>query len=215
VTTLSTKPDKRHTFDLNSSVTVPATIVDLLCTGQNLSPFDRGLSTRVADVTININKITMTDGKMHIHRQIGWTVGDNDGTSAICKFTKTFVSGARFNFKDTIGTLTYGSLETDDYVALRKLFWCYDDMERTLPLVKFFGEVLLKLFGIIRVSNYIFWNYNCGQFLFKSSSVGEPVALGDVDCSQMSTLGEFLRFRLCRHVSKADLAAKLQEHYPE
>jgi hypothetical protein len=195
-------------YDLNSSVTIPAAIIDLTSVGRSIEPFDQGRKVRALDVSIDARKITIIDNKMNLHRQVRWYV-DN------YQFTKTFVTPVNYDFGDTKATLEYSSIEDNDYFVLREPFWCYEDMEDSLPLLSFFGDVFRKLFNVERVSNYIVWSYGFKRFQLKSTAMHDGVCLGDIDCTSMSNLAEFIRARCNRHISRDIIQARVKEHYPE
>ena len=199
---------RRAHYDLNSTSTIPSAIIDLVCSGQDLAPFDQGRQIRIQDATIDAKKITIIDGRMNFHRQVKWQIDE-------CQFTKTFVSPAKYEFGDTSATLTYQSLEEFDFIALREPFWCYDDMKESLQILSFFGDVYRKLFNVERVSNYIVWSHSFKRFQLKTSMTYDAVCLGDIDCTNMNNLAEFLRTRSKRHMPRDVAQALVKEHFPE
>jgi len=204
----------RRDYDLNSSQTIPSTIVDLVCAGHNLAPFDQGRKIRIRNATVNVKKITIVDAQlvghqrpMNFHRQAKWQIDE-------CHFTKSFVTQAQYEFGDTSTTITYPSLDEFDYIVLREPFWCYDDMEESFPILSFFGDIYRKLFKVERISNYIVWNYSLKRLQLKTSMIADAVCLGDIDCTSMSNLAEFLRARSKRHMSKDAVQELVKEHFP-
>lgn len=202
--------NKSHSFfDLNSSTTIPSAIIDLVARGADLYPFNQGRNIKITSESVkdDVKKITIIEGRMNLHRQVKWKLGD-------CMFTKTFVCPVEYDFGDSSATLKYQSLARDDYAVLGEMFYCYDDMESSLGLVKFFADVIKTLFNVDRVSNFIVWNYGTKGFMFKSSSIGLPVPIGEVDCSNMEILGEFLRMKFFRGISREELVKRVRLHYP-
>ena len=204
----------RRDYDLNSSQTIPSTIIDLVCAGHNLAPFDQGRKIRIQDTTVVIKKITIVDAQlvghqrsMNFHRQAKWQIDE-------CHFTKSFVTQAQYEFSDTSTTITYPSLDEFDHIVLREPFWCYDDMEESFPILSFFGDIYRKLFKVERISNYIVWNYSLKRLQLKTSMIADAVCLGDIDCTNLSNLAEFLRARSKRHMAKDVVQTLVKEHFP-
>jgi len=194
-------------LDLNSSQTIPSTIIDLVARGKELTPFDEGRHIRAHKVRIVTKKITIVEERINLHRQVKWMAGDYN-------FSKTFVCQVQAEFGDTKAILKYNSIEENDYQVLREPFWCYEKMKPSISILPFFADVFKTLFSVEKVSNHIVWNYSTNEFTLKGTQTWPALPLSQIDCTQMETLARTIRERSCRHIPLSIVLERLREHYP-